>query len=147
MVGGKAEGELPGRRVLIHLLAELDHYFFELSEGRERVYDMLELPEEEPAAEHRLRHDLLLALYEELKPAFDVSLSWPPNGYEVGERGEIIDLKDPGRTSGSAGVGYDHVYDLEVFYEGNAGEEGYGEGSWRGAWSASPTTSRGKRSS
>jgi hypothetical protein len=65
----------------------------------------------------------------------------------VGERGEIIDLKDPGRTSGSAGVGYDHVYDLEVFYEGNAGEEGYGEGSWRGAWSASPTTSRGKRSS
>lgn len=61
------EATLPSHRVLAH-------YFFALP-GRGYVYDMPDLADEERAAEHGLRHDLLLKLYDELKPAFDVSLS------------------------------------------------------------------------
>jgi len=77
---GGREGSLPDRRVLVHVLAGLDHYFFELARGHERVYDVPELSDEERAAEHGLRHDLLSRLYDELEPTFDVSLNWPPNG-------------------------------------------------------------------
>ena len=43
-----------------------------------RVYDQPALTDEERAAEHGLRHDLLLIkLYDLLEPAFGVSLSWP----------------------------------------------------------------------
>lgn len=114
----------PDHEVLAHLLAELDAYFFEITEGRPRAYDVPELSDEERAAEHGLRHDLLLALYEELEPAFDVSLAWPPNGYEVGEDGE---LRGPQETpeEQAAAVGYDHGYDFEVFYEGSAEDAGY----------------------
>jgi hypothetical protein len=71
---------LPSRRVLVHMLVGLDYYFYKLTSGYERVYDMPHLTDEERAAENGLRHDLLIKLYEELAPAFDVSLSWPPSG-------------------------------------------------------------------
>lgn len=79
------EATLPPRRVLTHMLADLDYYFFALP-VRGYVYDMPNLTDEERAAEHGLRHDLLLKLYDELEPAFDVSLSWPLRGYEVDMR-------------------------------------------------------------
>lgn len=74
------ERTLPPRQVLVHMLASLDYYFYKLASGYERVYDMPHLTDEERAAENGLRHDLLTKLYEELEPAFDVSLSWPPSG-------------------------------------------------------------------
>jgi hypothetical protein len=40
--------------------------------------------DEERTAEHGLRHDLLITFYDLLEQAFDVSLSWPPNGSERG---------------------------------------------------------------
>jgi hypothetical protein len=86
-------GALPSRRVLVHVLAGLDYYFYRLTLGYERVYDMPYLTDEERAAEHGLRHDLLLKLYDELEPAFDVSLRWPPNGYQVTEKGELVEEK------------------------------------------------------
>ena len=124
--GPEARGsaDLPGREVLAHLLAELDAYFFEVTEGRPRAYDVPELSDEERAAEHGLRHDLLLALYDELEPAFDVSLSWPPNGYEVGEDGGLV-CPDETPEERAAAVGYDHGYDFGVFYEGSAEDAGY----------------------
>ncbi|HET7478972.1 MAG TPA: hypothetical protein VFJ72_05585 [Rubrobacteraceae bacterium] len=83
------EAALPSRRVLAHLLAGLDYYLFALPDLG-YVYDMPRLTDEERAAEHGLRHDLLLKLYDELEPAFDVSLSWPQQGYEVDENGVLI---------------------------------------------------------
>jgi hypothetical protein len=70
------ERTLPSRRVLVHMLAGLDYYFYKLTSGYDRVYDMPHLTDEERAAENGLRHDLLIKLYEELEPAFDVSLNW-----------------------------------------------------------------------
>jgi hypothetical protein len=49
-----------------------------------RVYDQPDLTDEERTAEHGLRHDLLIKLYDLLEPAFDVSLSWPPDDSERG---------------------------------------------------------------
>ena len=120
------EGSLPSRRVLVHVLAELDYYFFKLAAGYERVYDMPQLTEEERAAEHGLRHDLLLKLYDELEPAFDVSLSWPPNGYEVDEQGKLVEV-EAGFT-GMAAIGFDYGYDARVFHEGHADDEEYVRG-------------------
>jgi hypothetical protein len=121
-----SEGSLPSRRVLVHVLAGLDYYFFELTRGQERVYDAPELPDEERAAEHGLRHDLLLKLYDELEPAFDVSLSWPPNGYDVDENGELVEAE--AELKGMAAVGYDYGYDAAVFYEGHADDEEFVRG-------------------
>lgn len=124
--GNEREGELPSRRVLVHVLAKLDYYFFKLTEGHERVHDMPNLTDEGHAAEHGLRHDLLLKLYEELGPAFDVSLHWPPNGYDVGEDGKLIEVE--AEFAGMAAVGYDCGYDMEVFHEGHADDEEYVRG-------------------
>ncbi len=74
------ERMLPSRGVLVHMLADLDYYFYKLTFGYDRVYDMPHLTDEERAAENGLRNDLLIMLYEELEPAFDVSLSWLPRG-------------------------------------------------------------------
>lgn len=50
---GKAREEvLPPRRILVHMLVDLDYYFFKLAVGHERVYDMPNLTDEERAAEH-----------------------------------------------------------------------------------------------
>lgn len=87
---------------------------------------MPELTDEERAAEHGMRHDLLLALYDELEPAFDVSLWWPPNGYEVDGAGGLIGAE--AQFTGLAATGYDHGYDFQVFYEGDARDNGYVEG-------------------
>jgi hypothetical protein len=85
--GPERERSLPSRRALVHMLAELD-YFFRLATGYGRVYDIPYLTDKERAAEHGSRYDLSLKLYDELEPAFDVSFSWPPGGYEVdGRRG------------------------------------------------------------
>jgi hypothetical protein len=124
--GKEREEELPSRRILVHVLANLDYYFFKLSAGLERVYDMSDLADEERAAEHGLRHDLLLKLYEELEPAFDVSLPWPPNGYEVSEDGKLVAVE--AEFAGIAAIGYDCGYDIEVFYEGHADDEEYVKG-------------------
>jgi hypothetical protein len=125
--GGEApERYLPPRRVLVHVLARLDYYFFKLSSGYGRVYDMPHLTDEERAAEHGLRHDLLLKLYDELEPSFDVSLSWPPNGYEVDEKGELIEIED--EFVGMVAIGYDYGYDARIFHEGHADDEEYVRG-------------------
>jgi hypothetical protein len=120
------EERLPPRPVLVHLLATLDYYFFKLTTGSERVYDIPDLTDEERAAEHGLRHDLFLKLYEELKSAFDVSLHWPPNGYEVSEDGKLIEVE--AGFAGMAAIGYDCGYDWEIFYEGHSDDEEYVRG-------------------
>lgn len=120
------EGSLPSRWVLVHVLAELDYYFFKLAAGYERVYDMPHLTEEERAAEHGLRRDLLLKLYDELEPAFDVSLSWPPNGYEVDEQGKLVEVE--AELSGMAAIGFDYGYDARLFHEGHADDREYVRG-------------------
>ena len=79
---------------------------------------MLQLAEEERAAEHGLRHDLLLKLYDELEPAFDVSLSWPPNGYEKDEQGKLVEVE--AEFTGMAAIGFDYGHDARVFHEGHA---------------------------
>ena len=109
----ESQSALPSRRVLVHVLAGLDHYFYRLTLGCERVYDMPHLTDEERAAEHGLRHDLLLKLYDELEPAFDVSLRWPPTGYEVTEKGELVEEET--ELTGMAAIGYDYGYDAEIF--------------------------------
>jgi hypothetical protein len=116
---------LPSRRVLVHMLADLDYYFFTMPR-REYVYDMPQLTDEERAAENGLRHDLLLKLYDELEPAFDVSLSWPPGGYEVDENGRLIEAD--AEFAGMAAVGYDYGYDAGIFYEGNADDKEFVRG-------------------
>lgn len=121
--GRRLEAALPPRRVLAHMLADLDYYFFALP-GRGYVYDMPDLTDEERAAEHGLRHDLLLKLYDELEPAFDVSLSWPPRGYEVGEDGVLIE-NDVNRMEA---IGFDCGYDFLIFHEGHADDEDYVRG-------------------
>lgn len=126
MEGKEREEALPPRRVLVHMLADLDYYFYELASGRERVYDMPHLTDEERAAEHGLRHDLFLKLYDELEPAFDVSLNWPPNGYEVDEDGELVKVE--AEFEGMAAIGYDYGYDAAIFHEGHAGDEEYVRG-------------------
>ena len=120
------EKALPPRRVMVHMLANLDYYFFELVLGYERVHDMPYLTDEERAAEHGLRHDLFLKLYDELEPAFDVSLNWPPNGYEVNEDGELVKVE--AEFEGMAAIGYDYGYDAAIFHEGHAGDEEYVRG-------------------
>jgi hypothetical protein len=122
----EAESVLPSRRVLVHVLAGLDYYFYRLTLGYERVYDMSYLTDEERAAEHGLRHDLLLKLYDEMEPAFDVSLSWPPNGYKMTEKGELLEVE--AELTGMAAIGYDYGYDAEVFYEGHAHDQGFVKG-------------------
>lgn len=117
---------LPPRRVLVHMLADLDYYHFKLESGHERVYDMPRLTDEERAAENGLRHDLLLKLYDELEPAFDVSLNWPPNGYEVDEAGELLEVE--AELKGIAAIGYDFGYDAPVFHEGHADDQEYVKG-------------------
>ena len=101
--------------MLVHVLAGLDYYFYRMTLGCERVYDIPHLTDEERAAEHGLRHDLLLKLYDELEPAFDVFLRWPPNGYQVTEKGELVEAE----LTGMARIGYD----AEIFYEGHADDE------------------------
>ncbi len=120
------EEALPPLRVLVHMLANLDYYFFHLESGHERVYDMPHLTDEERAAEHGLRHDLLLKLYDELEPAFDVSLNWPPNGYEVDEDGELVKIE--AEFEGMAAIGYDYGYVAAIFHEGHADDEEYVRG-------------------
>lgn len=115
---GEREKALPSRRVLVHMLANLDYYFFELASGHEHVHDMPYLTDEERAAEHGLRHDLFLKLYDELELAFDVSLNWPPNGYEVDEDGELVKVE--AEFEGMAAIGYDYGYDAAIFHEGHA---------------------------
>ena len=122
----EAESVLPSRRVLVHVLAGLDYYFYRLTLGYERVYDMSYLTDEERAAEHGLRHDLLLKLYDEMEPAFDVFLSWPPNGYKMTEKGELLEVE--AELTGMAAIGYDYGYDAEVFYEGHAHDQGFVKG-------------------
>jgi hypothetical protein len=124
--GKGREEALPPRRVLVHILARLDYYFFELASGHERVHDMPYLTNEERAAEHGLRYDLFLKLYDELEPAFDVSLNWPPGGYEVDEDGEL--LKIEAEFEGMAAIGYDYGYDAAIFHEGHADDEEYVRG-------------------
>lgn len=66
-----------------------------------------------------MRHDLLLKLYEELEPGFEVSLHWPPDGYKVSEDGEL--LKVEAEFASMAAIGCDCGYDMEIFHEGHAG--------------------------
>lgn len=113
---GTREDALPPRRALVRVLADLEYYFFELASGHERVYDMPHITDEERAAEHGLRHDLSLKLYDELEPAFDVSLSWPPRGYEVNEDSELLETE----PLGTAAIGFDCGYDFLVFHEARA---------------------------
>jgi hypothetical protein len=117
----EAESALPSRRVLVHVLAGLDYYLYGLTLGYERVYDMPYLTDEERAAEHGLRHDLLLQLYDELESAFDVSLSWPPNGYKVTEKGVLVEVE--AELTGMAAIGYNYGYDAENFYEGHVDDQ------------------------
>lgn len=119
------EASLSPRRILVHMLADLDYYFFALPK-RGYVYDAPHLTDEERAAEHGLRHDLLFGLYDELEPAFDVSLNWPPNGYEVDERGELVECE--AEFEGMAAIGFDYGYDAAIFHEGHAGDEEYVRG-------------------
>lgn len=116
--GKGLEASLPPRRILTHMLAGLDYYFFSLPRLG-YVYDAPHLTDEERAAEHGLRHDLLIGLYDELEPAFDVSLNWPPNGYDVDEHGDLVRFE--AEFEGSAAIGYDYGYDEEYvrgFVEG-----------------------------
>lgn len=76
--------------------------------------------------ENGLRHDLLLKLYDELEPAFDVSLNWPPNGYEVDEGGELVEVE--AEFKGITAIGYDYGYDARVFREGHADDREYVRG-------------------
>ena len=122
----ESQSALPSRRVLVHVLAGLDYYFYRLNLGYERVYDMPYLTDEERAAEHGLRHDLLLKLYDELEPAFDVSLSWPPNGYKVTEKGVLVEVE--AELTGMAAIGYDYGYDAEIFNEGHAHDQEFVKG-------------------
>jgi len=126
----EGESALPSRRVLVHVLAGLDYYFYRLALGYEHVYDMPYLTDEERAAENGLRHDLLLKLYDELEPAFDVSLRWPPIGYKVTEEGELVEVE--AELTGMAAIGYDYGYDygydVEIFYEGHADDEEFMKG-------------------
>ena len=108
------------------MLAGLDFYFYRLTSGCERVYDMPHLTDEEQAAEHGLRHDLLLKLYDELEPAFDVSLRWPPTGYKVTEKGELVEVE--AELTGMAAIGYDYGYDAQSFYEGHADDQEFVKG-------------------
>lgn len=124
--GEAREKTLPPRRVLVHMLADLDYYFFKLASGYERVDDMPHVIDEERAAEHGVRSDLSLKLYEELEPAFDVSLSWPPGGYEVDENGELVEAE--AELTGMAAIGYDYGYDAQIFHEGHADDEEYVRG-------------------
>lgn len=110
----------------MHILARLDYYFFELASGHERVHDMPHLTDEGRAAEHGLRHDLLLKLYDELEPAFDVSLNWPPGGYEEDEDGELVKVE--AEFEGMAAIGYDYGYDAAILHEGHADDEEYVRG-------------------
>ena len=122
----EGESALPSRRVLVHVLAGLDYYFYRLTLGYERAYDMPHLTDEERAAEHGLRHDLLLKLYDELEPAFDVSLRWPPDGYKVTEKGELAKVEAV--LTGMTAIGYDYGYDAEIFYEGHADDQEFVKG-------------------
>ena len=122
----EGESALPSRRVLVHVLAGLDYYFCRLTLGCKRAYDMPHLTDEERAAEHGLRHDLLLKLYDELEPAFDVSLRWPPNGYKVTEKGELVEVE--AELTGITAIGYDYGYDAEIFYEGHADDQEFVKG-------------------
>ncbi len=108
------------------MLAGLGYYFFTLASGHERVYVMPHLTDEERAAENGLRHELCLKLYDELEPAFDVSLSWLPGGYEVDEDGELVKIE--AEFEGMATIGYDYGYDAAIFHEGNADDEEYVRG-------------------
>ena len=74
--------------------------------------------------EHGLRHDLLLKLYDELEPAFDVSLRWPPNVYKVTEKGELVEVE--AQLTGMAAIGYG--YDAGIFCEGHADDEEFVKG-------------------
>lgn len=121
--GRGLEATLPPRRLLAHMLASLDYYFFALPDLG-YVYDMPHLMDEERAAEHGLRHDLLLKLYDELEPAFDVSLFWPLRGYEVDESGVLI-KNDVNRMEA---IGFDCGYDFLVFHEGYSDDEDYVSG-------------------
>lgn len=120
------EGSLPSRRVLVHMLVRLDYYSFKVASFHGRVYDMPRLTDEDRAAEHGLRHDLLLKLYDELEPAFDVSLSWPPNGYEVDEQGELVEIE--AEFTGMAAIGFDYGYDVRIFHEAHADDGEYVKG-------------------
>ncbi|MBA2625737.1 MAG: hypothetical protein H0U89_09055 [Acidimicrobiia bacterium] len=124
--GKGREEALPPRRVLVHILVRLDYYYFELACGYERVHDLPHLTDEERAAEHGLRHDLFLKLYDELEPAFDVSLNWPPGGYEVDKDGELVNVD--AEFEGMAAIGYDYGYDAAIFHEGHADDEEYVRG-------------------
>lgn len=115
---------LPSRRMLVHILAGLDYYFFKLTSGQGRAYDMPHLSEEERAAEHGLRHDLLLKLYEELEPAFDVSLTWPPRGYELDRSSRLVKSELPDMEE----IGYDDGYEILVFHEGHVDDADYVRG-------------------
>lgn len=70
-----------------------------------------------------MRNDLLLELYDELESAFDVSLTWPPNGYDVDEHGELV--KFEAEFEGPAAIGYDYGYDAAIFHEGHTDDEEY----------------------
>jgi len=79
--GSKAcERALPTRRVPVHMLAGLDFYFYKVTSGYRRVYDMPHLTDQERTAENGLRYDLLITLYDKLEPAYDPSFTWPPSG-------------------------------------------------------------------
>lgn len=82
---------------------------------------VLSAEDEERAAEHGLRHDLLLKLYDELEPAFDVSPSWPPRGYDVNEDGELLETN----PHGMAAIGFDCGYDSLVFHKSHADDKEY----------------------
>lgn len=120
--GAREETLLP-RRVLVRVLANLEYYFFKLASGHGRVYDMPHLTDEERAAEHSLRHDLSQAL-RQAGARFDVSLSWTPNGYDVDENGELVEIE--AEFTGIAAIGYG--YDTAIFHEGHADDEEYVRG-------------------
>lgn len=61
-----------------------------------------------------------------MEPAFDVSLNWPPNGYEVNEHGEPVKLET--EFEGIAAIGYHYGYDAAIFHQGHAADEEYVRG-------------------
>lgn len=87
---------------------------------------MLHITDAERAAEHGLRYDLLLRLYDEMESAFDVSLFWPPNGYEMVEKGELIEIE--AEFGGVAAIGYD----ARMFHGSHADDEEYVRGCVEG---------------
>jgi hypothetical protein len=128
----RSHEDLPPRQTLVRVLASLEYRFFWAACSRGSAWATPVDPagiERKPQA--GLEAELLAALYHELGPAFDVSLTWPAGGCEPGEAGDLVQTE--GRLASLAAVGYCCGRDTLVFYEGHADEEAYIEGFVEGS--------------